>query len=133
MIDTVVSMLSPTDLDVVSKELVSLGKRHAHHNRELIQAFLPSLFQHFTEAFCKALKHCVHRHLFGRSEGRENLMKRSSSQHSLFDDSEDLEGKRPSNWKMVEHAWQDLFWFIRCQMEEGAMMEYQRQKVMKHQ
>lgn len=136
MIDMLVSMLSPTDLDVVSEELVSLGKRHAKHNEELIQVFLPSFFQHLTDAFCVALKHCVHKHLFEDPQGGNNgraSVNRSSSTRSLFAEStdNDLEGnatKQPNSWKSVEHAWQDLFWYIRGQMEEGAMVEYQEHK-----
>ncbi|KAL3933039.1 MAG: hypothetical protein SGBAC_010573 [Bacillariaceae sp.] len=135
MIDMLVSMLSPTDLDVVSEELVSLGKRHAKHNEELIQVFLPSFFQHLTDAFCVALKRCVHKYLFevphDGTNGRASL-NRSSSTRSLFaENNDDMEGnnnKQTNSWKSVEHAWQDLFWYIRCQMEEGAMMEYQEHK-----
>ena len=66
----------PLSWDVIrnmaqGKQQKSLVKRHAHaqHNEELIQAFLPSLFQHLTDVFWNALKHCVHEHLLEDQDG----------------------------------------------------------------
>lgn len=105
MMDMLVHMLSPTELDIVADELYSLGKRHAQYNEDLIDMFRPSQFRHLAECFCQTLM------LFVKSQ-------QTKRRHSQFHET--------NNHEAIQEAWEDLLFYIRRQMEKGAQSEHLR-------
>jgi hypothetical protein len=101
MIDMLVHILSPTEFDIISQELFSLGKRHAQSSKDLIQMFHPSIFLHFSNCFCQTLMHFL------------NVKK-----NGHFRDVGNLEA--------IQDAWEYLLSYIRIQMEQGAQSEHCR-------
>jgi hypothetical protein len=105
MIDMIVHILSPTEFDIISQELLSLGKRHAQYSEDMIQMFHPSLFVHFSDCFCQTLMHFLN----VKQNGRHN---------DQFLDAGNLED--------IRDAWEYLLSYIRNQMEQGAQSDHCR-------
>jgi hypothetical protein len=104
MIDMIVHILSPTEFDIISQELIALGKRHAQYSEDSVQMFHPSLFLHFSDCFCLTLMHFL------------NVKQNGPRNDQL----------RDIGIQAIQDAWEYLLSYIRTQMEHGAQSEHRR-------